>query len=130
MILEPKKRNSVTTYTFFPSICHAVMGPDAMILVFEFSLKLALSLSFTLIKRLFGSSLLSAIRMVSSEYLRLLIFLPTILIPSCHSSSPAFLMMCSVYSLNKQDESRKPSRTPVLILKQSVVLYRVLTVAS
>ena len=39
------------------------------------SLKLAFSLSsFTLIKKLFSSSLLSAIRMVTSAYLRLLIF--------------------------------------------------------
>ena len=29
-ILEPKKRKSVTTSTFSPSICHAAMGPDAM----------------------------------------------------------------------------------------------------
>ena len=36
--------------------------------------------SFTIIKRLFSSSL-SAIRLVSSAYLRLLIFLPAILIP-------------------------------------------------
>ena len=34
MILEPKKIKSVTVYTFSPSICHEVMGPDAMILVF------------------------------------------------------------------------------------------------
>jgi len=40
--------------------------------------------SFTFIKRLF-SSLLSAIRVVSSAYLRLLIFLPAILIPVCAS---------------------------------------------
>ena len=50
--------------------------------------------SFTFIKRLF-SSLLSAIRVVSSAYLRLLMFLPVILIPACASSSPAFLMMYS-----------------------------------
>ena len=37
--------------------------------------------SFTFIKRLFSSSSLSAIRVVSSAYLRLLIFLPVILIP-------------------------------------------------
>ena len=63
-------------------------GPDAMILVFLiFTLKLALSLSsFTLIKRLFSSYSLSAIRVASSSYLRLLIFLPPILIPSCNSS--------------------------------------------
>ena len=28
VILEPKKRKSVTTSTFAPSICHEVMGPD------------------------------------------------------------------------------------------------------
>ena len=33
-ILEPKKIKSVTVSTVFPSICHEVMGPDAMILVF------------------------------------------------------------------------------------------------
>ena len=58
VILEPKKRKSVTTYTFSPSICHGIMGSDAMILaVLIFSLKSALSLSsFTLIRRLFSSS--------------------------------------------------------------------------
>ena len=34
VILEPKKIKSVTVYTVSPSICHEVMGPDAMILVF------------------------------------------------------------------------------------------------
>src|SRR5574341_945116 len=53
------------------------------------------------IKRLFSSSSLSAIRVVSSAYLRLLIFLPAILISACASSSPAFLMMYSAYKLNK-----------------------------
>ena len=33
VILEPKKK-SVTTSTFYPSICYEVMGPDVMILVF------------------------------------------------------------------------------------------------
>ena len=46
VILEPKKRKSVTTFAFSPSICHAVMGLDAMILDFLiFSFKLALSYS-------------------------------------------------------------------------------------
>ena len=49
--------------------------------------------SFTFIKRLFRSSTLSAIRVVSSAYLRLLIFLPAILIPASVSFSPACLMM-------------------------------------
>ena len=50
------------------------MGPDAMLLVFflMLSFKPAFSVpSFTCIKRLFSSSLLSAIRVISSAYLRL-----------------------------------------------------------
>ena len=34
VILEPKKIKSVTVSIVSPSICHEVMGPDAMILVF------------------------------------------------------------------------------------------------
>jgi len=34
VILEPKKINSVTVYIVSPSICHEVIGLDAMILVF------------------------------------------------------------------------------------------------
>ena len=96
-----------------------------------FSLKSALSLSsFTLIKRLFSSSSLSTIKVVSTTHLRLLMFLPPILIPAYNSSSLAFLMMCSAYRSNKQGDNREPCCTPFSILNQSVVLYRVLTVAS
>ena len=99
VILEPKKIKSDTVSIVYPSICHEVMAPDAMILVFwTLSFKPAFSLSsFTFIKRLFSSSSLSAIRVVSSAYLRLLIFLPAILIPACASSSPAFCMMYSAW---------------------------------
>ena len=84
------------------------MGPDAMILVYwMLSIKPTFSLSsFTFIKRLFNSSL-SAIRMVSSVYLRSLILLQAILIPACASSGPAFLMMYSAYKLNKQGDNIK-----------------------
>ena len=34
VILEPKKIKSITVSTFSPTICHEVMGPDAIILVF------------------------------------------------------------------------------------------------
>ena len=79
VILEPKKIKSTTASTFSPTICHEVMGPDAMIFYWMLSFKPAFSLSsFTLIKRLFGSSSLSGIREVSSAYLRLLIFLPSV----------------------------------------------------
>ena len=82
VILEPPKIKSDTVPTVSPSISHEVMGPDAMIFVYwMLSFKPTFSLSsFTLIKRLFSSSSLSAIRVVSSAYLRLLIFLLTILI--------------------------------------------------
>ena len=64
MLLESQKIKSVTVSTVSPSMCHEVMGPDTMILVFwMLSFKPAFSLfSFTYIKRLFSSSSLSAIR--------------------------------------------------------------------
>ena len=34
VILEPRKMKSVTVSPVSPSICHEVMGPDAMVLVF------------------------------------------------------------------------------------------------
>ena len=93
VILEPPKIKFLTISIVSPSICHEVMGLDAMILVFwMLSFKPDFSLSyFTFIKKLFSSSLLSAIRMVSSAYLRLLIFLPAILILVRASSSLAFV---------------------------------------
>ena len=73
------------------------------------SFKPAFSLSyFTFIKRLFSSSLLSAIRVVSPGYLRLLIFLLTTLIPACDSSSLELCMMFSAQKLNKQGDSIQP----------------------
>ena len=106
--------------------------PDAMILVFwMLSFKPSFSLLFfTFIKRLFSYSSLSAIRVVLSAYLRLLICLPAILIPACASSSPAFLMMYSAEKLNKQGDNTQPWHTPFPIGNQSVVPCPLLTVAS
>ena len=106
VILELKKRKSATISTVSPSICHERMGLDAMILVFwMLSFKPAISLSsFTFIKRFFSSSL-SAIRVVSSAYLKLLIFLAAILIPACASSIPAFHMIYTAYKLNNQGDN-------------------------
>ena len=109
----------------FPSI--RVMWPDAMILVFwMLSFKPAFSLSsYAVIKNIFSSSSLSAIRVVSSAYLRLLIFLLAILIPACESSSPAFCMkhisFAFAYKLNKQGDNIQPCYTPFPILNQSVL---------
>ena len=98
--------------------------------------------SFTFLKRLFSSSL-SAIRVVSSAYLKLLIFdwnidpfeeilifLPPVFILAWVSSSPAFCMMYSAYKLNKQGDSIQPLCTHLPILNQSVIPCPVLTVAS
>ena len=84
VILEPKKIKSVTVAIFFPIYLPWSDGIRCHILVFwMLSFKPTFSLSScTFIKRLFGSSLLSAIRAVSSAYLRLLIFLPAVLIPN------------------------------------------------
>ena len=131
VIFEPPKNKVWHCFHCFPSISHEVMGPDAMILVFQvlrFKPTFSLS-SFTFIKRLFSSSSLSAIRVLSSAYLRLLVFLPAILIPACASSSPAFLMMYSAYKLNKQGEDIQPWWTLFPIWNQSVVPCTVQTVA-
>ena len=94
VILEPPKIKSITVS---PSICHEVMG---RIPWSSFSECWALSQLFlsplSLSSR--GSSITLCflpLRVVSSAYLKLLIFLPEILIPACASSSPAFLMMYS-----------------------------------
>ena len=123
VILETHKIKSDIVSTISPSISHEVMGPDPMIFIFwMLILKPNSSLSsFTFIRRLLNSSSLSAIRVVSSTYLRLLRFLPAILIPVCASSSPAFLRMYSAYKLNKQGDNIQPWCTPFPIWNQSVV---------
>ena len=102
---------------------------DLSFLNVEFKPTFSLS-SFTFIKRLFSSSSLSAIRVVLSAYLRLLIFLLAILIPACASFSPAFHMMYSAYKLNKQGNNIQPWCIPFSIWNQPVVPCPVLTVAS
>ena len=80
-------------------------------------------------KRLLSSSSVSAIRMVLSIYLRLLIFLLVILIPACGSSSLAFCMMYSACKLNKQGNTIQLCHTSFPILNQSLIPCLVLTVA-
>ena len=79
-------------FPFSPFYLHEMIGSDAMVLVFwMLNFKPVFSLSsFTLIKKLFSPSSLSTIRLVSSAYLRLLIFLPAFLISTYESFSPAF----------------------------------------
>ena len=127
VILEPPKIKSVTASIVSPSICHEVMGLDALIFVFwMLSFKPAFSLS-CFIKRLF-SSLHSAIKVVSSVYLRLLIFLLAILISACASSSLAFHMIYSACKFNKQGDNIQLWHTPFLILYIIItMLYIIIT---
>ena len=92
VILEPKKIKSVTPSTFSPSTCYEVIGPDAMILAFEWWILRHLFpfSSFTFIKRIFSSPSCSSIRVVSSAYLRLFIYVPVVLILAHDSSSLHF----------------------------------------
>ena len=65
----------------------------------------------------------SPIRMISSAYLNLLIFLAAILIPACFSSSLVFPMRYSAYKLNKQSDNMQPCPAPFPILNQSVASW-------
>ena len=107
-------------------------GLDTLIFLFwMFSIQPTFSLSvFIFIKSLFSSSSLYAIRVVSSAYLRLLICLLAILIPTCASSNLAFHVMYSAYKLNKQGENILPWHTSLSILNQSIVPCPVLTIDS
>ena len=99
------------------------MEPYVTILIFWLlSFKLAFSLLFSPPSR--GSLVplcFLPFRVVSSAYLRLLIFLRAVLIPAWASSSPAFHMMYSACNLNKQGEKTQPWHTPFPSLNQSVI---------
>ena len=122
VFLEPKKRKSVNASTFYilftmkcwdwmPWSCVWMLNFKPVFFFFTFLFHLhqeALSLS---------SSSLSTLRMVSSAYLRLLVFLLEFCLPACDSSGPTFCMMYPAYKLNKQDDNRKPWCTPFPTLK-------------
>ena len=80
-----------------PSICHKVLGLDAMILVFcLLSFKPAFSLSsLTFIKRLFSSSPLCSSRVVASAYLKWLMLLQLVNL----DSSLWFIQACILHDL-------------------------------
>ena len=116
-------------FHFSPSICHEVMGLDAMILVLVCRVLSQLFHSpLSPSSRVSSSSLLA--RVLSSAYLRWLIFLPAILFPPCASSSTTFHVMYSAYRLSKQGDNIQPWHSPCPIWNQFVVPCPVLTVAS
>jgi len=83
----------------FPSNFHERIGLDTMTFVFwMLSFKPTFSLSSSpFIKRLYSSSSLYAVTVMSSAYLRLLMFFSAVMIPACASSSMAFH---TAYKLN------------------------------
>ena len=130
VILEPPKIKSDTVSTVSPSFAMKWWDKMPWSYFSECWVLSQLFHSFTFIKRLFSSSSLSAIRVMSSAYLRLLIFLLAIFIPACATSSPAFPMIYSAYKLNKQGNNIQPWCTPFPIWNRLVVLWPVLTVIS
>ena len=128
MILEPPQNKVSPCFPIYLPWTDGTRCHDLSFLNVEF-----LASFFTplvhLTKRLFSSSSLSALRVVSA-YLRLLLFFPAILIPACDSSSPVFLMMYSACKLNRHGHNIQPWHTPFSIVKQTIVPCSVLTVAS
>ena len=93
VILEPPQKSLPLFPHLFPMRWWEQMPWSSFSECFKPTFSLS---SFTFIKRLFSSSSLYAIKVVSSAYLRSLIFPPAILIPACASSSPVFHMMHSL----------------------------------
>ena len=106
-----RAQESKVCHSFHCSICHEVMGPDAMIFVFWIlSFKTAFSVSsFTFIKRLFNPSSLSAVKVALSAYLRLLTFLPPVLIPACETPSGCSINTCWPHGQRHMWASKWPS---------------------
>ena len=127
VILETKKRKSVTVSIVSPLFGIEWWDHGLHFLNVEF---LAHFVTLLFHQETLSSCLLSAIRVVSYDYLRLLIFLLAILIPACASSSLTFHMMYSAYKLYKQGDHIQPWHTPFPIWNQSVVPCPVLTVVS
>ena len=108
VIFEPKKTKSVTASTFSPSICHEVIEPDAMILVFwmlnfkraSYS-PLSFSTTGSLVPLCFlplewcGITCISEVVDIS----------PGNLYSACDSFSLAFWMTQSAFKFNKQGDN-------------------------
>ena len=105
-----KKIKSLTVSIVSPSTCYEIMGPKAMIFVLECRvLNHLFHFPVSLLSRgLFSPSSLSAIWVLPSVYVRLLLFLPAILIQVCVSSSLAFHTMYTASNLNKQGCNSEP----------------------
>ena len=134
VILEPKKIKSVTAYTFSPSICHELMGSDAMILVFwMLSFKSIChcppspSLRGSLVPLLFLPLEWYHLHIWGCWYFSWQSWFQLVIHPTQHFT---WCEMYSTYNVNEQSDSIQPWRTPFPILNWFVVPCPVLTVAS
>ena len=130
VILEPRKIKSVTVYIIFPSICHDVMGPDAMIFIFwMLSFKQVFFILFHLhqeaLSFLFSFYLKGGVIFIS-EFIDIS---PSNLDSSLCFIQPAFCIRYFIYKLNKQGDNVQPWHTLFPFWNQSVACP-VLTVAS
>ena len=132
VISEPKKIKSLTVSIVSSSICHEMMGLDAMIFVFwMLSFKPAFSTPFFHLHQeafqfLFTFCHNDAVICISE----VIDISPGNLDCACASASLAFHMMYSAYELNKQGDNIQPWCIPFPILNQSIVPCPVLTLAS
>ena len=108
------------------------MGSDAMILVFGcWSLSQLFTLLFHSHQRLFSSSSLSAIRVISSVYTSEVVDIsPGKLDSSLWLTQSSISHDALCMKLNKQGDNIQPWCTPFPILNQSIVPCMLLTVAS
>ena len=130
VILKPRKIKSLTVSTVSLSICHEVMGPDAMILVFWmwalsqlFHSPLSLSLRASLVLHFLPWGLYH-LHVWGYWYFSWQSWFQLVLHPA-HQ----FLIMYSAYKLNKQGDNTQPWRTFFPVWNQSVVPHPLLTVA-
>ena len=129
VIWSPRKCNHC--FHCFPIYLPRVMGLDAMILVFwMFSFKPVLHSPLSPSSKDSLVPLLFLPLEWCHLHIRLLMFVPAVLIPACESTSPTFHMMYSAYKLNKQGDYIQPWCTPFPILNQSIIQCPFLTVAS
>ena len=128
VILEPRKIKSATVSTVLPSICHEVMGTDAMILVFWM---LSFKPTFSLSSR--GSLILHFLpqgwchlHIWGYWYFSWQSWFQLVL----HPAQSFSWCTLSAYELNKWGDNIQPWCNPFPIWNQSVVPCPVLTVAS
>ena len=97
-----QENKSVTVSIVFPSICHEVIGLDAMIFIFWM---LFYTSFFTLLFHPHQETFLFAFCHKGGVICISEVIDISPLIPGCASSSPAFLMMYSIYKLNRQGDN-------------------------